>query len=198
MTPCPPAGEPGALRADDEAHQRFESIVETTSDFVGMYDTNGAILYLNRALRKALGWPLEGALTESRVTDLHPAWANEILIHEGIPSAIREGTWTGETALLKADGGEMPVSQVIISHPRSDRSVEFVSTIMRDISDRKREEVARIEWANRYDAAIRASDQVLFDWNSATNEVTYGGDLTRLTGYTTDEISGGLEQFRSL
>jgi PAS domain S-box-containing protein len=49
-----------------------------------------------------------------------------------------------------------------------------------------------------YDAAIRASDQVLFDWNSATNEVTYGGDLTRLTGYTTDEISGGLEQFRSL
>ena len=100
------------------------------------------------------------------------------------PTALRDGCWKGETALLHRDGHEIPVSQVILSHPDANGKIEFISTIIRDLSDRKQEEVARIEWANRYDAAIRASGQVLFDWNSFTNEITYAGDVERLFGYT--------------
>lgn len=181
----------------EDAQQRLTRILEATTDCVGMANAEGQAIYLNAAGRKMLGLPIEGPLN-LHLSALHPDWANEIVLKEAVPTAIREGYWRGETALLHQDGHEFPVSQVILSHLGEDGRVEFLSTIVRDLSDRKREEIARIEWANRYDAAIRASGQVLFDWNSFTHEMTYAGDIERLLGYTLAEMGGGLERFRAL
>src|SRR6185295_9651426 len=147
--------------------------------------------------RKMIGLPADAPL-KMRIAECHPDWANEIVLKEAIPDAIRDGSWYGETAIRHRDGHEIPVAQLVLSHPGADGRIEFISTIIRDLSDRKREEVARIEWANRYDAAIRASGQVLFDWNSFTNEITYGGDLEQLLGYTAAEMQGGLERLRAI
>ena len=174
---------------------RLVRIIEATTDFVGMSNANGQQLFINAAGRKMLGLGPDEPLT-APISACHPEWANEIVLKEAVPAAIREGSWEGETALLARDGREIPVSQVVISHPDAEGKTEFLSTIMRDLSDRKRQEVARIEWANRYDAAIRASGQVLFDWNSRTHEITYGGDTERLLGYSAAEMSGGLETLR--
>ena len=175
---------------------RLARILEATTDFVGMATAEGQLLFINAAGRKMLG--LEADVLLPHVSVCHPEWANEIVLKEAVPTAIQEGCWAGETALLARDGREIPVSQLVLSHPGADGKPEFISSIMRDLSDRKREDVARIEWANRYDAAIRASGQVLFDWNSRTNEITYAGDLGRLLGYSTAEMDGGLETFRRL
>lgn len=188
----------GERLRDENTQERFVRILETTSDFVAMADVHGGVLYMNRAGRQLLGWPLHGLLIGRHLSDVHPAWANEIVVHAAIPTAIREGTWAGETALLASDGREIPVSQVLIAHPGANGGIEFLSSVMRDISDRKREEVARIEWANRYDAAIRASGQLLFDWNSFTNDITYAGDVEHILGYTMREMGGGLDRFREL
>jgi PAS domain S-box-containing protein len=182
----------------EEAHARFTRILESTSDFVGISTAGGLLLYINAAGRKILDWSPEQAAGGVHLAMIHPDWATEIIIEEGIPTAIRDGTWTGETALLTSDGREVPVSHVVISHRNANGDLEFLSAIMRDISDRKREEVARIEWANRYDAAIHASGQVLFDWNSVTGDITYGGDTEQLLGYATGEMAGGLARFRQL
>ncbi len=182
----------------EDAHARFTKILESTSDFVGMSSAGGLIHYVNAAGRELLDWPADRPIAGVHIGEIHPAWAAEIIIEHGMPTAVREGTWTGETALLTVDQREIPVSQVIISHRNAHGDLDFLSTIIRDISDRKREEVARIEWANRYDAAIRASGQVLFDWNSITNEITYAGDLAQLLGYTSAEMAGGLDRLRAL
>ena len=175
---------------------RLVRILEATTDYVGMSSAEGQVLFLNAAGRKMLGIPPDEPVA-GHIADRHPEWAREIL-KEAVPAAARDGDWMGETALLTRSGQEIPVSQVILAHPNPAGEIEFFSTIMRDLSDRKREEVARIEWANRYDAAIRASGQVLFDWNSRTNDITYAGDLERLLGYTAGEMRGGLETFRGL
>ena len=176
---------------------RLARILEATTDFVGMTTVEGQVLFINAAGRKMIGVGADEPLLPN-ISTYHSEWANEIVLKEGMPAAISEGCWTGETALLTRDGREIPVSQVLLSHPGADGKPEFISTIMRDLSDRKREEVARIEWANRYDAAIRASGQVLFDWNSRTNEITYAGDLHHLLGHSAAEMDGGLETFRRL
>ena len=176
---------------------RLVRILEATTDFVGMSTVEGQVLFINAAGRRMLGVGADEPVLP-HISAYHPEWANEIVLKEAVPAAIRDGSWTGETALLARDGREIPVSQVMISHPGPDGKPEFISTIMRDLSDRKREEVARIEWANRYDAAIRASGQVLFDWNSRTNEITYAGDLRHLLGHSAAEMDGGLETFRRL
>ncbi|EDY18511.1 multi-sensor hybrid histidine kinase [Chthoniobacter flavus Ellin428] len=184
-------------RKAEEAQARLIRILEATTDYVGMATVDGHPFYINAAGRKMIGIdpnePLDFHLTAN-----HPDWANEILMKEAIPTAIRDGYWRGENALKNHDGREIPISQVLLSHRGTDGEVEFLSTIIRDLSERKRDEVERIEWANRYDAAIRASGQVLFDWNSYTNEVTYAGDMERVLGYTIAEMAGGLERFRQL
>lgn len=184
-------------RNAEEAQSRLIRILEVTTDYVGMATVDGHPFYANAAGRKLIGLDPEEPL-DFHLSQNHPDWANEIIINEGIPTAIRDGYWSGENALLHRDGHEIPVSQVILSHRGPDGKVEFLSTIMRDISQRKREEVERIEWTNRYAAAIRASGQVLFDWNSYTNEMAYAGDTQRLLGYSIAELAGGLERFRTL
>ncbi|MGV3531656.1 MAG: PAS domain-containing protein [Chthoniobacteraceae bacterium] len=187
-----------ARKRDEQSSARLARILEATPDVVGISNLAGDVLYLNRAARELAGMREDASVLSQNIKDMHPEWAYEIVRHEGIPCAIRDGAWEGETALIAGDGREVPVSQLILSHTRKDGTVDSLSTIMRDISERKREEVARIEWANRYDAAIRASGQLLIDWNSFTNEITYGGNTEQILGYTIEDLSGGLDRLREL
>jgi PAS domain S-box-containing protein len=187
-----------ARKAAEQERERFVRILEATTDVVCMAHPNGDVIHLNAAGRKLLGWPPQGPLLEYNIGQCHPDWANEIVMKEAIPEAISEGAWSGESALQAADGREVPVLQVVLAHRASDGSVEFISTIMRDVSEHKRAEVARIEAANRYDAAIRSSRQLLFDWNSFTGDITYAGDVQNFLGFSSREMAGGLARFRQL
>jgi len=86
----------------------------------------------------------------------HPAWAGKVVQFEGIPAAIRDGIWSGETAFLHRDGHEIPVIQVIIAHKSPDGEVEFLSTIAHDITERKRIEDERAKLTREQKARIEA------------------------------------------
>jgi signal transduction histidine kinase len=79
-------------------------------------------------------------VTGLSISEFHPAWAASRVLGEGMPIAARKGDWTGETALITKDGREIPVSQVIVGHKGASGSVEFFSTVIRDITERKRRE----------------------------------------------------------
>lgn len=44
------------------------------------------------------------------------------------------------------------------------------------------------EWKNRYEAAIQATGQLLYDWNSQTQQVLWGGETELLLGYSPEEM----------
>ncbi|MEW6493789.1 MAG: PAS domain S-box protein, partial [Cyanobacteriota bacterium] len=74
-----------------------------------------------------------------------------------------------------------------------------------EISERKRvDEALRhhtaelAEWKNRYEAVIQASGQILYNWDSHTNNLIYEGDLKRILGYSQEEMSGGLNRWIEL
>ncbi len=54
------------------------------------------------------------------------------------------------------------------------------------------------EWKNRYEALIQASGQIIYDWNPYTNDVTYGGNLEQILGYSPEEMLGGLNEWLEL
>ena len=182
----------------DEPDSRFARIFEATTDIVAMTDRAGNVIYLNAAGRKLLDLENDAEISSLTLRGLHPEWAFEIVRQEGIPAAQTEGSWSGETALISATGREFPVLQLVLAHLDQAGELEFVSTICRDISDRKLKELERIEWANRYNAAIRASGQVVFDWDTLSGEIAYGGEIEHLLGYSTEEMVGGMERLRSV
>lgn len=122
-----------------QERDRLAWILESTTDLVGMADPQQTIIYMNHAGRVMTGSG-ETPLPQIRIADLHPEWARRLVLDVGIPTAIRDGVWSGETALRLADGGEMPTSQVILSRRDAAGNLETLSTIIRDISETKRVE----------------------------------------------------------
>jgi signal transduction histidine kinase len=72
--------------------------------------------------------------------ELHPPAARERLLVEAVPTALRDGVWSGETALRHHDGREIPVLQVVLAHRSPQGEVDFLSTIARDVSQRLKAE----------------------------------------------------------
>lgn len=132
-----------ARKHAEEARRRLASIIESTPDFVGSTDAQGHGLYLNRAGRHMLGMTEEQDASDWSIASAQPIWAARRLLVEGVPTALHEGVWTGETALFTPDGRELPVSQVLLAHHDEAGRLEMLSTIIRDISDRKRIEEAQ-------------------------------------------------------
>jgi PAS domain S-box-containing protein len=133
----------------EQTQERFISILEATTDLVGIANLGGQLLYLNRAGRDILGILEDEDVSKIRISDTHPEWTKQIVLRDGIPIALRDGNWSGETAFLSRHGKEIPASQVILAHKSSDGKVEFLSTIARDITERKRAEQALRESENR-------------------------------------------------
>ena len=73
-----------------------------------------------------------------------------------------------------------------------------VGGISFDISERKRAEATLVEWTNRYDAAVEATGQILYDWDTASDVVTFGGNCEAILGYSCEELSGGLDRWVEL
>src|SRR5262245_37941080 len=116
-----------------EEQARLTMILEATPDFVGISDPTGIALYINRAGRKMVGMSEDEPAANMFVFNYHPKWARRQL-SEVLPIVIRDGVWSGESALLTRDGREIPVLQVVLAHKAADGTVEFFPTIMRDIS----------------------------------------------------------------
>ena len=132
----------------EEEQARLVAIIEATSDMVATGDSNGHVLYYNPAGLRMLGFEPGLDVSTVRYLDTHPEWAAKLVAETGIPHAIEHGTWSGETALLNRDGLEIPVLQVIIAHKGPDGALEYLSTIVRDITQRKEQEL-RVARLNR-------------------------------------------------
>nr|MBA3532602.1 GAF domain-containing protein [Ardenticatenales bacterium] len=139
---------------------RLTAILDATPDFVGIAAVGGKPLYMNRAGAEMVGYTVEEVLTHASLGDFHPVWAENLIGTQGIPIAIREGTWSGESALLTRDGREIPVSQVIISHKTSDGEVSYISTIARDITEQKKTAEELQQFAEQLRTAAESAAQI--------------------------------------
>ncbi|MFI5399188.1 MAG: PAS domain S-box protein [Candidatus Binatia bacterium] len=122
-----------ALRA------RLVAILEATPDFVGFADAKDThILYINKAGRRMTGIAENEDVTKLTIADVHPEWTTRMLRDESMPTAIRDGVWTGQCAFRNRDGREIPVLMVLLAHKGEGGQVEVFSTISRDVTELNR------------------------------------------------------------
>lgn len=148
------------MRSEEE-RRRLVAILEQTTDIVAVTDSEGGIVYLNGTGRKLLGVPPLDRSSAMKLSDVVPEWSRTVLMGEAIPSAIRDGSWSGETAFIDHSGREIPVSHVMLAHRTSEGEVEFLSTIARDISARKLQ-TAALEHLATHDPLTNLPNRTLF------------------------------------
>ncbi len=171
---------------------RLKSILEATTDWVGMADAQGHSLYLNRAAREMLHVDLDSDLAGVSISDVTSPKSIDTITKVGIPAACRDGVWSGETIWLSLDGEEIPVSQVIIAHKSENGEVEFLSTIARNITNRKRTEQAMQQNLQMLDLAsdafiIRELDGTINYWNQGAQRM-YGFSRQEALGKVTHSL----------
>lgn len=148
------------VRAQNE-RQQLSSILEATPDFVSIFTLDGRRIYMNQAGRRLLGIPGAEDVAGLPMLQAYPQWIWGFMRNEAISIAVENGMWEGESTLLSRDGTEIPVSQVIISHKAADGREGFLSTIARDISERKRLEERLLHQSN-HDALSGLPNRLLF------------------------------------
>lgn len=136
---------------------RLSTILEESPDYVSYYDMAGHMIYANKAFREVRQ---SGPEAHPR-TDLYPAWAELIVRKKAIPHALEQGMWKGETAILDAEGNEIPVHQLINVHLDADGKPSFMSSIMRDITQRKQYEYKLLQSEKRNRDLINYSQAII-------------------------------------
>ncbi|MCW6035280.1 PAS domain S-box protein [Spirulina subsalsa FACHB-351] len=206
-------------QAEAERNQLI-AIIEATPDFISSVTPEGEIVYMNQSARQILGVPSDESLWDAdetpphplpwgkgeggktkrsfhsqRLSSAYPQWADHLIRSEGIPTAIREGTWIGETAILSHDGQEIPLSQLIIAH-RSLRegermgTVQLLSTIARDISEQKRSEATLRESERRWRSFLENIPLLVVNLTPRGKVDYVNPYLLKVTGYNKAEVMG--------
>ena len=165
-------------------------ILEATPDFILSSSLDGRVLYFNKAARNILGLSQDWQIENFDITQSHPDWAIEMIRNQGIPAALRDGSWVGETALISHDGQEIPLSQLIIAHKGTDASVKQLSTIARDITRQKQVEASLREAERRWRSLLE-NVRLLVVGLDSTGKVEFANRFyLEVTGYTQVEVLG--------
>jgi PAS domain S-box-containing protein len=128
--------------ASEDLH-RFHALVEASSDFIGMADPGGNVLYLNPGARRLLRLPPDFDVTTLTVADIVPS-DGPASFEERWPVLLERGIWEGESRVVPRDGSEpVPVatSTFVMRRPDTGEPVAM-ATIQRDIRELKRHEAA--------------------------------------------------------
>jgi len=129
-----------ALRNAQAAQRMLTSVFDATSDFVAQMDADARLVYLNPAARRLLGIGADEPLQARSALAFMPAWMEKMRRDEILPTVHAQGVWTGEAAVLNAQGQEVPISHMVIAHRGEDGQVAHYSAVMRDITSLKRAE----------------------------------------------------------
>jgi PAS domain S-box-containing protein len=76
--------------------------------------------------------------------------------------------------------------------------LQAVAHVLAAAIERKRAETEITSWKDRYETAVAASGLVLYDWDTESGHITFGGSYRRALGYSEEELAGGITRWLEL
>src|ERR1700730_16471266 len=126
----------------DADKRRFTTLVQRTTDFIGIASLSGQVQYVNPAGLQSLGLATLDDALRLHVFDFISPRDRETMQHELWPLVLRTGRWKGELDLVHFGSGA-PISFLIdcfrIDDPRNGEPMN-VATVNRDLSTQKTSE----------------------------------------------------------
>ncbi len=178
------------LRRAEQVQGHMSTILDTTTDLVSMADAQGQVVYLNNAFRRFFGLPLDAPVPRYGMLDRHVPWSREKMAAEGRPTALAQGSWEGETALLHPSRGAVPMSQLLLAHHSPGGSLDAWFTIARDISGRKSVESALLDAEALFRSAIGAMQEGFMVQDADGKVLMANKCAEEIMGLSQDEMVG--------
>ena len=178
------AGSMSDVHAEQQTQRREARLLQVLAnspDMIMTFDPQGTPTYVNAAAQRIFG---DAAGTHSGLlTGVFAQGLVDRLFEQGVPSAGPQEFHERETELITADGQVLQVSQTILAHRSADGAVEFYSTVMRDISERRASMAALTEAQDRLQRALDGANDVIWECRVASGEYYVSERLNEMLGY---------------
>jgi diguanylate cyclase (GGDEF)-like protein/PAS domain S-box-containing protein len=184
-----------ALRERADSEQRIRALYRAIPDLVWFKDTEGAYLSCNSRFEQFFGATEKDIVGKTDydfvAKDLADTFRNhdQVAMDGGGPSSNEE--WV----TFASDGHRelLETTKTPVFNTRG--QVIGVLGIGRDISQRKRNEIALMESEARWKFAIEGAGDGLWDWNIQTGKAFYSPRYKAMLGFAEDEIGDTADEW---
>lgn len=170
--------------------ERYRLLFENSRDGIVIVDNQGRFIDANNAYCNMLGY----TLTElSKMKDFYAItpekwwdWErNEIWLNRLLKTG---NSYVYEKEYIRKNGEVFPVELNSFAVFKKDGSPDILIGIARDITERKKAEIALMESEKRFNEAERISHTGNWEWDIATNKVYWSDELFRIYGFEPNEV----------
>jgi len=185
------------LKQAEQASRRLATIVESSGDAIVSKDLNGVIASWNQAAERLFGYTAEETIGKPITLLIPPERRDE---EQGILERIRRGERIEhyETVRRRKDGSLLDISLTVSPIRDTKGNIVGASKIARDITRRKRVEVALRESEQRLRLATQTGKLGVWDWDVVTNRISWSDSLYAIHGVRPDQFDGTVEGFTAL
>ncbi|MBL3526595.1 MAG: PAS domain S-box protein [gamma proteobacterium endosymbiont of Lamellibrachia anaximandri] len=187
-----------ALERSERERTLLRSLNDTIPDLVWLKDPDGIYLACNKAFEGLYGTTEEKLIGKSDYDFVSRELAN--FFRENDKTALKAGVpRVNEEWLTFASNGHHGLFETVKTPLRTEQGkVLGVLGIARDITERKDAEEALRASEERFELAIRAANDGLWDWDLQTNEVYYSPRWKSMLGYEDHELENVFSTWEQL
>jgi two-component system cell cycle sensor histidine kinase/response regulator CckA len=175
------------------ALQRVRYTVDNVTDALYWVAEDGRFIDVNDGACRMLGYTRDELLA-LRASDVDP----------NMPTDGWNAHWqemTGRrfkvfTTVNRTRSGELIPVEIVL-HRQRFADAEYICAVVRDITERRAAEAARHQAALWLENATQAGNIGLWDWDLATDRVTYSAEWKRQVGCAAHEVGDSFEEWRS-
>ncbi len=183
------------MEALNVSERQYRSLFERNMAGVYRSTPQGKLLDCNPAFASMFGYTRE-ELLHLPMEALYFGGAAERTNKTNV-DRISNPAMPRECCFRRKDGSVMWVVQNAAIEKQRDGSELFEGTLI-DITQTKLTNMAIENWKRRYDAAVLASGQIIYDCDLTSRQTTFGGALQEILGYTPEEFAVNPEAWRAL
>ncbi|PSM30986.1 hypothetical protein BVG81_007705, partial [Haliangium sp. UPWRP_2] len=179
------------VRIEDE-RQVFVSLIEHSSDFIGIADPSGKPIYVNPAGRRMVGLPADFPVEQIQLQDCYPKELRSFVTDVILKSMRERDRWSGETFFRHwQTEGAIPVSveHFMIRDPLGKR-ILGMCTVTRDISEARRAAAERDHWYARAMALFDQAADSIFIADLGGRLTDVNATACKMLGYGRQELVG--------
>jgi len=186
-------------RALAESERRWVTTLASIGDAVMAADKDGRVTFLNPVAAALTGWQLEDALGQPIRNVFHILNEQTRASAEDMVNRVLKGGVILESSnhrsLLTKDGRSIPIENSVTPILDGSGAIAGAVLVFRDITERRRAEIALRENRFQLGVALRAAQAGDFVWNTTTNEIAWSEEGMAVFGVRPEEFGGRYEDW---